>query len=88
MVQSQTLPEIARMPCASLFAVCFLSGTRQRATLPCATVKTHGKDFAVCFFFSHGKVNSLPCIIFGTWQSYNFFSLLTSKLFLPTTYNM
>ena len=82
------LPEIARMPCASLFAVCFLLGTRQRATLPCATVKTHGKDFAVCFFFAHGKVNSLPCVIFGTRQSYNFFSLLTSKLFLSTTYNM
>ena len=111
---AQLLPENLCLPCVLLFAVCFLSGTRQRATLPCATVKTHGKKntwqnscFAVCWhtaktlpcadtrqrlcrvlFFSHGKVNSLSCVIFGTRQSYNFFSLLTSKLFLSTTYNM
>ena len=69
------LPEIASLPCACVFAVCFLSGTRQRATLPCATTKTHGKkkhtakstlyrvlahgkDFAVCIFFAHSKLNS------------------------------
>jgi len=42
-------------------------------------VLTHGKDFAVCFFWH--TVKSMPCVIFDTRQSYNFF-LLTSKLLI------
>ena len=37
------------MPCASCFAVCCLSGTRQRHYLPCAKETTHGK------YRAHGK---------------------------------
>ena len=55
------------LPCVLLFAVCFLSGTRQRATLPCATTKTpglkntHGK-FMLCrvLFFWH-TTKSIVC---------------------------
>ena len=72
MVQSQTLPEIARMPCASLFAVCFLSGTRQKATLPCATVKTHDKK-------THGKIHALPCADTRQRLCRVFFFLHTAK---------
>ena len=54
-------------------------------SLPCADTR---QRLCGVFFFAHGKVNSLMCVIFDTRQNYNFFSLLTSKLFLPTTYNM
>jgi len=37
------LPETRSFPCARIFAVCTISGTRQRAYLPCATKGTHGK---------------------------------------------
>jgi len=37
------LPETRSFPCARIFAVCTISGTRQRAYLPCATKRTHGK---------------------------------------------
>ena len=58
-----TLQENPYLPCVSLFAVYFLSGTRQRATLPCATTKTpglkktHGKSI-LCrvLFLAHGKI--------------------------------
>jgi len=39
----KTLPETRSFPCARIFAVCTISGTRQRAYLPCATKGTHGK---------------------------------------------
>ena len=39
----QTLPETRSFPCGRIFAVCTISGTRQRAYLPCATEGTHGK---------------------------------------------
>ena len=39
----QTLPETRSFPCARIFAVCTISGTRQRAYLPCAMKGTHGK---------------------------------------------
>ena len=38
-----SLPETRSFPCARIFAVCTISGTRQRAYLPCATKGTHGK---------------------------------------------
>ena len=68
--RSLTLPENLNLPCVSIFAVCFLSGTRQRATLPCATTKTpglkktHGK-FMLCrvLFLAHGKT-MLCCVPF------------------------
>jgi len=39
----KTLPETRSFPCAGIFAVCTISGTRQRAYLPCATKGTHSK---------------------------------------------
>jgi len=39
----QTLPETRSFPCARIFAVCTISGTQQRAYLPCAMKGTHGK---------------------------------------------
>ena len=39
----QTLPETRSFPCARIFAVCTISGTRQREYLPCATKGTHDK---------------------------------------------
>ena len=58
-------------------------------SLPCVFL-WHTSKPILCrvFFLAHGKVNSLPCVIFGTRQSHNFFSLLTSKLFLPSTYKI
>ena len=41
---SHSLPENAYSPCARIFAVCILSGTRQRENLPCVCKKTHGKQ--------------------------------------------
>ena len=38
------LPENAYSPCARIFVVCILSGTRQREDLPCVYKKTHGKQ--------------------------------------------
>ena len=60
----------------SLFAVCFLSGTRQRATLPYATTKTpglkktHGKSI-LCrvLFLAHGK--SILCRVTFLWHMAN-----------------
>ena len=51
-----------------LFAVCFLSGTRQRATLTCATTKTpglkntHGKFMLCRVFFCTRQKHALPCV--------------------------
>jgi len=62
------LRENACLPCVLLFAVCFLSGTQQRATLPCATTKTpglkitHGKSiFCRVLFFGTQQNQALPC---------------------------
>ena len=72
------LPETQCLPCVSLFVVCFLSGTRQRATLPCATTKTPGLKkhtanpyFAMCFFFAHGK--SILCRVPFLWHMANLY---------------
>jgi len=46
-----TLREIPYFPCAILFAVCLMSGTRQKGYSPCATYKAHGKHWA------HGEQN-------------------------------
>ena len=43
------------MPCAWQFAVSFLSGTRQRLDLPCASKKTHSKHGTL------GKRRPSPC---------------------------
>ena len=66
--RSLTLPENLNLPCVSIFAVCFLSGTRQRAILPCATKKTPGLKkhtanscFSVCLFFGTRQSQYLPC---------------------------
>jgi hypothetical protein len=37
------------LPCVKIFAVRFLSGARQRASLPCVLYRAHGKQKA------HGK---------------------------------
>ena len=43
------------MPCARIFAVCIISGTRRRPPLPCVARRTHGKEK------THGKPYSSPC---------------------------
>ena len=40
----QTLPENGILPCARIFAVCIISGTRRRPPLPCVARRTHGKE--------------------------------------------
>ena len=60
----------------SMFAVCFLSDTQQRATLSCATIKTpdlkktHGKSI-LCrvLFLAHGK--SILCRVPFLWHTAN-----------------
>ena len=41
--ESDPLPEIRNLPSVRLFAECFLSDTRQRASLPSVEVRTLGK---------------------------------------------
>ena len=43
------------MPCARIFAVCIISGTRRRPPLPCVSRRTHGKEK------TPGKPYSSPC---------------------------
>ena len=49
------LPENGILPCARIFAVCIISGTRRRPPLPCVARRTHGKEK------THGKPYSSPC---------------------------
>jgi hypothetical protein len=64
-----------------IFAVRFLSGARQRGSLPCVFSIAHGKQkalgkklFAVRFYISARQTNSLPCVF---WVAHG-------KLFFPT----
>jgi len=50
-----SLPENGILPCARIFAVCIISGTRRRPLLPCVARRTHGKAK------THGKPYSSPC---------------------------
>ena len=50
-----SLPENGILPCARIFAVCIISGTRRRPPLPCVSRRTHGKEK------THGKPYSSPC---------------------------
>ena len=49
-----SLPENGNSPCARMFAVCNISGTRQTSYLPCVSTKTHGKQRTL------GKLRCLP----------------------------
>ena len=51
----ESLPENGILPCARIFAVCIISGTRRRPPLPCVARRTHGKEK------THGKPYSSPC---------------------------
>jgi hypothetical protein len=44
MPTSLPLRENLRLPCVKIFAVRFISGARQRASLPCVFYRTHGKE--------------------------------------------
>jgi hypothetical protein len=68
------LLEFGSLPSAIFFAECFISGTRQRSSLPSATQKTLGKIkhsaklFAECFIFDTRQRVSLPSVFFDTRQ--------------------
>ena len=73
----KTLPETRSFPCAGIFAVCTISGTRQRAYLPCATKGTHSKVngtrqrscLPCATKKTHGSAGCLPCaMIYNTRQ--------------------
>lgn len=69
---NKSLPEIPYLPCVRLFAVCFLSSTRQTNFLPCAhTAKiwhTAKSMFAVCIFLHTAKPLFAVCLFSGTRQ--------------------
>jgi hypothetical protein len=65
------LPEFGSLPSAIFFVECFISGTRQRSSLPSATQKTLSKRkhsakrlFAECFIFDTRQRVSLPSVFF------------------------
>ena len=68
----QSLPENAYSPCARIFAVCILSGTRQREDLPCVCKKTHG-NYAlrrVPSTSTRRKWRFAVCQPAGTWRTW------------------
>jgi hypothetical protein len=60
-VDRVSLRENRALPCVKMFAVRFLSGARQRASLPCVLYKahdkenTHGKKWFVVRFFGDAR---------------------------------